>query len=214
MESWLLLSLVGLSAAFEVTAVERVAMRRGELLVGQGQATTLESGARIWDSGRELSSQLLLRADELKGKRVLELGAGTGIGGLSAAACGADVMLSDQADLLPLLNENIRANELGSRAMATQLWWGDASDMERVGASGPFDLVVGSDLLYAPHVFPLLLETLAALCTPERTEVLLTYPTRYTEDIFFDDAQAYFEVGSAEEVGCNIWATRMKRLED
>ena len=63
--------------------------------------------------------------------------------------------------------------------MATQLLWGDASDLERVRASGPFDLVVGSDLLYAPHVFPLLLDSLVQLCTPGLTEVLLTYPTRY-----------------------------------
>ena len=82
-------------------------------------------------------------------------------------------------------------------------------------ASGPFDLVVGSDLLYAPHVFPLLLETLQELCTPGQTEVLLTYPTRYTEDLFFADAEAQygFEVGYAEEVGCNVWATRMKAVE-
>ena len=63
--------------------------------------------------------------------------------------------------------------------VATQLLWGDESDLERVRASGPFDLVVGSDLLYAPHIFPLLLDTLVELCTPGLTEVLLTYPTRY-----------------------------------
>ena len=97
--------------------------------------------------------------------------------------------------------------------VATQLLWGDESDLERVRASGPFDLVVGSDLLYAPHIFPLLLGTLVELCTPGLTEVLLAYPTRYTEDIFFGDAEAFLDVGYAEEVGCNIFATRMKRLE-
>ena len=172
------------------------------------------AGARIWDSGRELSSQLLLRADELPGKRVLELGAGTGIGGLTAAACGAECVLSDQAELLPLLNQNIQANELQLSAMATQLLWGDAADMERVGASGPFDLVCGSDLLYAPHIFPLLVETLAELCTPGQTEVLLTYPTRYTEDLFFEEAAMHFEVDDAEMVGCNVWATWMRLLKD
>ena len=39
--------------------------------------------------------------------------------------------------------------------VATQLLWGDESDLERVRASGPFDLIVGSDLLYAPHIFAL-----------------------------------------------------------
>ena len=63
--------------------------------------------------------------------------------------------------------------------VATQLLWGDESDLERVRASGPFDLIVGSDLLYAPHIFALLLDTLVELCSPGLTEVLLTYPTRY-----------------------------------
>jgi len=233
-------------AVLETVAVRGVAS--GGLRVAEGNADTIDSGARIWDSGREMAELLQQQGGALRGKRVLELGAGTGIGGLSAAACGAHVLLSDQAHMLPLLNENIAANghmlqwrdaeaeaEGGAAsaatadgrtdsaagrtegdfcgsgsAVATQLLWGDESDLERVGASGPFDLVVGSDLLYAPHVFPLLLDTLAALCSPERTEVLLTYPTRYTEDIFFRDAEMLFDVGYAEEIGCNVFATRMK----
>ena len=47
------------------------------------------TGARIWDSGREMSAQLLQQGEALKGKRVLELGAGTGIGKtlVSAGLC-------------------------------------------------------------------------------------------------------------------------------
>ena len=220
--------------------LERLTVRSGsQLLVAEGKAESIDSGARIWDSGREMSAQLLQQGDALAGKRVLELGAGTGIGGLSAAACGADVLLSDQAHMLPLLTQNIATNGLQRRAVATQLLWGDLSDIERVAgatdansnpclrqtvsltaclralaASGPFDLVMGSDLLYAPHIFPLLLETLEHFCTPGQTEVLLTYPTRYTEDLFFSDAELHhgFEVDCAEEVGCNVWATRMRRV--
>ena len=80
---------------------------------------------------------------------------------------------SQAADCTPPLTAPLASQ------VATQLLWGDASDLERVRASGPFDLVVGSDLLYAPHVFPLLLDSLVQLCTPGLTEVLLTYPTRY-----------------------------------
>ena len=230
----LLLLAVPHTASLATPVLETVALRgaaSSSLRVVEGQADTIDSGARIWDSGREMAALLQQQGESLRGKRVLELGAGTGIGGLSAAACGADVLLSDQAHMLPLLNENIIANGLqrrdadtcvlgedgappfcGGSAVATQLLWGDASDLERVRASGPFDLLVGSDLLYAPHVFPLLLDTLVELCTPGVTEVLLTYPTRYTEDIFFGDAEEYFDVGYADEVGCNIYSTRMKRL--
>ena len=63
-----------------------------------------------------MAALLQQQGESLRGKRVLELGAGTGIGGLSAAACGADVLLSDQAHMLPLLNENIIANGLQVQA--------------------------------------------------------------------------------------------------
>ena len=84
-----------------------------------------------------MAALLQQQGESLRGKRVLELGAGTGIGGLSAAACGADVLLSDQAHMLPLLTQNIEKNGLQRRAVATQLLWGDASDVERVAGANP-----------------------------------------------------------------------------
>ena len=63
-----------------------------------------------------MAALLQQQGGALRGKRGLELGAGTGIGGLSAAACGADVLLSDQAHMLALLNENIAANGLQVQA--------------------------------------------------------------------------------------------------
>ena len=68
-----------------------------------------------------MAALLQQQGESLRGKRVLELGAGTGIGGLSAAACGADVLLSDQAHMLPLLNENIIANGLQVQAAGRAL---------------------------------------------------------------------------------------------
>lgn len=196
---------------------ERVALGARTLRVSEGNADTIDSGARIWDSGRALSGLLrdqLADADTSE-FRVLELGAGTGIGGLTAAALGATTLLSDQPELLPLLDSNIDANSLRSHAAATQLMWGDASDAERVGASGPFDLIIGSDLLYAPQSFPLLLETLTELSVPGATEVLFTFPTRYTEGIFIEQAaDADFEtIEDVTEVDVNVWSLRL-RLRD
>lgn len=46
-------------------------------------------------------------AGELRGCKVLELGAGTGIAGICAALLGADVTLTDTASCMPLLIQNV-----------------------------------------------------------------------------------------------------------
>ena len=176
------------------------------LYSGDGDST----GSKIWDSGRLLSS--LLSTKDLSGVRVLELGSGTGVGGLTAAGCGASVCLTDgSAAMLDLLRQNIEANGLERQATVQRLRWGDADECASVVALGPFDLIVGSDLLYAPEAFPNLLETLAALCTPERTEILLTYPTRFTEGIFFEQAAAesFEELDAPEECEPCLFASRL-----
>ena len=76
--------------------LERLTVRSGsELLVAEGKAESIDSGARIWDSGREMSAQLLQQGDALAGKRVLELGAGTGLVSLALAGRGHTVVATD-----------------------------------------------------------------------------------------------------------------------
>ena len=165
------------------------------------ECTHDETGGKIWDSGRLLSSIL---ADDygLLDKHVVELGSGTGIGGLTAAAAGAaSVWLTDGSTaVLPLLEANVKVNGLEDIARVQRLRWGSDADAEddlaglerERPSTTPNDLLIGSDLLYAPEIFPDLLETLVRLCTPEHTEVLLTFPTRFTEGIFLDMAERDF----------------------
>jgi ribosomal protein L11 methylase PrmA len=174
------------------------------------------TGTKIWDAGRVLSD-LLLQQD-LSGKRVLECGSGTGVGGLSAAAAGADsVLLTDgSCATLPLISDNIEANGMADRASVTRMHWSDEEEVASVAATGPFDMVVGSDLLYAPEALESLLETLTAVCTPDHTEVLLTYPTRFTEKLFLTmarDEYGFEQLGPEEEVLPSLWSVRL-RLQD
>lgn len=46
----------------------------------------------------------------MKGKRAIELGAGPGLGGMAFALLGADVLLTDLADIVPLIRNNVDAN--------------------------------------------------------------------------------------------------------
>lgn len=47
---------------------------------------------------------------KVKGKRVLELGAGMGLGGIAFSMLGAEVVLTDTNDVLPLLRRNCESN--------------------------------------------------------------------------------------------------------
>merc|ERR1719261_2381890 len=106
------------------------------LTIREGPARTIESGARVWPSGEALAR--VLEGQSVLGKRVLELGAGTGVAGLAAARQGADVVVTDLPEMMPLLSANIRANSLGARAQALPLQWGDPSGVDAALEHGPF----------------------------------------------------------------------------
>ena len=49
-------------------------------------------GYALWDAGVGLGIWLALNRDKVAGKRVLELGSGVGIGGVTAALVGAEAV--------------------------------------------------------------------------------------------------------------------------
>src|SRR5947209_6092728 len=53
-------------------------------------------GVVLWPSAIALAHDIVTRADQLRGTRVLELGAGTGLPGIVAASCGAHVVQTDR----------------------------------------------------------------------------------------------------------------------
>jgi predicted nicotinamide N-methyase len=99
--------------------------------------------AELWPCARSLASHLATL--DLTGVRVLELGCGLALPALVAALRGADVVASDvSADALE------RVAESGRRTLGRPLetlcadLHAPAALLER----GPFDLVLGADLLY------------------------------------------------------------------
>ncbi len=190
-----------------------------QVLIAEGNADTIDSGARIWDSGRALAKWMSVHLQD-QPRRILELGAGTGIVSLTAAALteSTTVVVTDQSHMIPLLEENIHRNDLQNKARAVPLEWGTdrdevvqiLNDDASLSSMPVFDIVCGSDILYSPDSFPLLLETLCQVCAPSVTEVVLAYPRRFTEDIFCEAAIEWFEVSPEEEIDDNIFLTRLR----
>lgn len=61
-------------------------------------------GYALWDAGVGLGIWLALNRDKVAGKRVLELGSGVGIGGVTAALVGAEAV---SVVSLPLMTERL-----------------------------------------------------------------------------------------------------------
>ena len=92
------------------------------------------------------------------GRTVADLGCGRGTLGLSACASGATRVLFADASAVAVdfLARTITVNELSQRAQAVQHSWGD------VLPDGPWEVILGGDILYRPACFAALLDTIAA----------------------------------------------------
>ncbi|PWA32137.1 protein N-lysine methyltransferase METTL21A [Gambusia affinis] len=140
--------------------------------------------AVVWDAAVVMCMYLELGAVELKGKKVVELGAGTGLVGIVAALLGAHVTITDREPALEFLSANVAANlppPAGDLVVVSELTWGQG--LERFPEGG-FDVVLGADIVYLEDTFPSLLQTLEHLCS-DSTVVLLACKIRYERDARF-----------------------------
>ncbi|XP_075976476.1 protein N-lysine methyltransferase METTL21D-like [Anticarsia gemmatalis] len=119
----------------------------------------------VWDASLVLAKYLETmchhKSDFLSGIKVLELGSGLGVVGLTAATLGAQVTLTDLPESLPLLRLNINENKakigsMGGYAIAESLIWGDNSSL----LDEEFDMVVLADCIYYEEAVDSLFETL------------------------------------------------------
>ncbi len=106
---------------------------------------------------------------------VVELGAGTGLAGLAAAAAlpGSLVTLTDLPDALPALARNVAANSaLKDRVRVVPYDWTQPCPVQRA------DVVVAADCVWLRDLVAPFVAALDAACAAPRGVVLLVHQTR------------------------------------
>ena len=76
-----------------------------------GEEAGIGTGTTVWDASTVLVRYLQRCGAPVAGSRIVDLGSGTGVTGFAAAALGASVTVTDQAQILFLMRQNLEANE-------------------------------------------------------------------------------------------------------
>lgn len=118
---------------------------------------------KIWEAS-VVMAHLLSGMDSLKGKRILELGAGLAVPGITAAFFGHEVTVTDYDDeILDFVKVSAAVNNCSSRINCLKLDW-LKPDAEKIGV---FDCIVGSEILFNEKFFKPLQDVLQTLLAPD-----------------------------------------------
>ena len=130
----------------------------------------VQSGQYLWPAAKYLANHICDVWTDLGSDRILELGAGCGLCGLTAARLPntRTVVFTDyDPGSCKLLRENIEVNETtssSSSCVVEDLTWGDDDKVKALlhKYGGNFHLILGSDLIYSKDVIKPLLHTVSS----------------------------------------------------
>ncbi|HLM65990.1 MAG TPA: methyltransferase domain-containing protein [Longimicrobium sp.] len=131
----------------------------------------LPYGVALWPAAIALAHEIVARAEDFRGRRVLELGSGTGLPGIVAASLGAHVTQTDRHELaMSVCKRNGERNDVRTIEHRLADWtaWDDA---ER------YDWIIGSDVLYGESMHPHLRHIFESNLAPAG-RILLSDPFR------------------------------------
>lgn len=151
-----------------------------QAFLGSKAAEARPYGIVLWPATLALAHDLATRS--LQGKRLLELGAGTGLPGLVARSLGAHVVQTDRQKLvLHVCKLNAERNNVETeRRLADWTEWTDTTK---------YDLIVGSDILYAEALHPALEAIFTRNLAPGGS-LVISDPLRETSIKLFERMQA------------------------
>ena len=143
----------------------------------------------------------------VQGKHVLELGAGVGLVGLTAAALGGQyVILTDLPDVLPVLQENVARNESiidPDRICCVALDWFDPHPLPAPPNHSCWDVILLADCVWTLDLVAPLLKTIEALLHQRQAddyvyplELLVSYQRRghHAHQAFWNGLSAMFTI--------------------
>ncbi|KAF4996611.1 hypothetical protein FDECE_12348 [Fusarium decemcellulare] len=185
------------SSAQTTTQVPHITLLENRSLISASGTT----GLRTWEAALHLGSYLCQNSGLVEGKRILELGAGTGfLSILCANILGSGhVIASDGSDdVINNLPENLFLNNLqdSTSVVPMEVKWGHAllgTEEDKWNGGRTVDVVLGADITYDHSVIPALIGTLLELFELyPRVEVFISATQRNekTFQVFLDKCQA------------------------
>jgi methyltransferase-like protein 23 len=165
-----------------------------------GDRPKVPYGVVLWPAAIALAHELASRP--LAGKRVLELGAGTGLPGIVAASLGARVVQTDRQEVaLYVAKLNAERNSISSSIELREADWTAWTDDDT------YDLIVGSDVIYAESMHAHLRKIFETNLAPGGT-VLLSDPFRKDSFAFLESLES-----SGWKVTFDKWTVGVKPPE-
>ncbi|XP_051869670.1 EEF1A lysine methyltransferase 3-like [Pristis pectinata] len=124
--------------------------------------------AYVWEAGVALCRYFEKQNASFTGKRVIELGSGTGIVGILTTLLGGEVTMTDKPNILKQIENNVSINIPSAcrhRVKVRALTWGE----DHTSFPTDYDFILGSDIVYSSVSYPALMETLRHLANQGAT---------------------------------------------